>query len=278
MPLSVFSLVLFAAALHASWNALVKGAADKLLTTILVAGGAAVVAGVALPFVPQPAAASWPFIAASTLVQIGYYVLVARAYSGADMSQAYPLMRGTAPLLTALVSRFWLGEHLSLAAWAGVALISSGVLSLALAARGGSSAAGVRAALLNAVVIAAYTLIDGAGVRRSGAPVAYTLWLFLLTGAPLLIWALAARRARFVAYARTRVHLALAGGLATLISYGLALWAMTRVAVPVVAALRETSILFAAAISALFLGETLGPRRIIAAGLIALGAVALRLA
>jgi drug/metabolite transporter (DMT)-like permease len=276
MPLSVFGIVLFAAALHATWNAIVKGAPDKLLTTILVAASAAAISAITLPFLAQPARESWPFLAASTVLQVGYYLLVARAYRGADMSQAYPLMRGTAPLIVALVSRFWLGEHLSLAATAGVALICSGVLSLALGARG-TSAQGLRAALLNAFVIAGYTLVDGAGVRASGTPAAYTLWLNLLSGAPLLAWALAARWRVFLPYARANLGLGVIGGLGTLTSYGLALWAMTHAPVAVIAALRETSILFATAIAVFVLREKLTRGRVFAALLIAAGAVVLRL-
>lgn len=277
MPLSVFGIVLFAALLHASWNAIVKGAPDKLLTTILVAASAAAISALALPFLAQPARESWPFLATSAVLQVGYYLLVARAYRGADMSQAYPLMRGTAPLLVAVVSRFWLGEHLSPAAWTGIALICSGVLSLALAGRG-ANAQGVRAALLNAVVIASYTLVDGAGVRASGEPVAYTLWLNLLSGAPLLVWVLAARWRSFLPYARAHLGLGVIGGAGTLTSYGLALWAMTHAPVAVIAALRETSILFATVIAVVVLKERLSPARITAAGLIAVGAIILRLA
>lgn len=276
MPLSVFGIVLFAALLHASWNAIVKGAPDKLLTTILVAASAAAISALALPFLAQPARESWPFLAASAVLQVGYYLLVARAYRGADMSQAYPLMRGTAPLLVALVSRFWLGEHLSTTAWAGVALICGGVLSLAFAGRG-TNVQGVRAALLNAVVIASYTLIDGVGVRASGAPVAYTLWLNLLSGVPLLAWVLAARWRSFLPYARTHFSLGVVGGFGTLTSYGLALWAMTHAPVAVIAALRETSILFATVIAVAVLKEKLSPARIAAVCLIAAGAVVLRL-
>lgn len=276
MPLSVFGVVLFAALLHASWNAIVKGAPDKLLTTILVAASAAAISALTLPFLAQPARESWPFLAASAVLQVGYYLLVARAYRGADMSQAYPLMRGTAPLLVALVSRFWLGEFLSPAAWAGVALICGGVLSLALAGRG-TNVQGVRAAVLNAVVIASYTLVDGAGVRASGAPVAYTLWLNLLSGVPLLAWVLAARWRTFLPYARTHLGLGVVGGFGTLTSYGLALWAMTHAPVAVIAALRETSILFATVIVVVVLKEKLSPARIAAVCLIAAGAVVLRL-
>lgn len=277
MSLSVFLIVLLAAFLHASWNAIVKGASDKLLTTVLVAAGSAVIAIIALPFTPQPSLESWPYLGVSAALQLGAYLLLASAYRGADMSQIYPLMRGTAPLLVALVGTFALGDHLRPAAWIGVGLICAGVLSLALGAHRGN-AAGVRTALVSAVVIAAYTLIDGVGVRLSNAAVAYNLWLCLLTGAPLLAWALVRRRAEFLAYAQVNYVYGAVGGFGTLAAYGLALWAMTKAPVAAVAALRETSILFAAVIAALFLGEKITPVRLAACVVIALGAAALRLA
>ena len=134
-----------------------------------------------------------------------YFALVAGAYRATDMSLAYPLMRGLAPALVALVGVAFLGEHLTPAAWAGVALVSGGVFGMTLADRGRASRAGTLLALLNAGVIATYTLIDGAGVRRSGAPVAYAMWLFLLNAVPLVAWALLARRRALLAYARAQL-------------------------------------------------------------------------
>lgn len=278
MPIAVFATVLFAAALHAAWNAIVKGADDKLLTTVLVAAGGVLIAVTALPFLPQPALASWPFIAGSTGFQAVYLVLVARTYRHADMSQAYPLMRGTAPLLVALASGLFLGAPLSAGGWLGVGVICAGILALAVGGLRGGGRAGVVAALLNAVVIASYTLIDGAGVRRSGSPAAYVLWLNLFSGAPLVVWALIARRRALATYARRHWAAGLAGAVGTTASYGLALWAMTQAPVPVVAALRETSIVFGVAISGLLLRERVGPERIMAACAIAAGAAILRLA
>jgi drug/metabolite transporter (DMT)-like permease len=278
MPPSVFAAVLLGAALHATWNAIVKGGTEPLLSTVLVAAGSASIAAAVLPFLPLPAPASWPYIACSATVQVLYFALVAGAYRAADMSLAYPLMRGTAPALVAMVGALWLGEHLSPGAWAGIALICAGVLGMALVARGHASAAGTAVALANACVIATYTLIDGAGVRLSGAPVAYAMWLFLLNGVPLVAWALIARGPALRRYARANPRPGLVGGLGNLGSYGLALWAMTDAPVAVVAALRETSILFAMAIAGLFLGETITRGRLAAAAVIALGAVSLRLA
>ena len=129
----VFAAVLFGAALHASWNAIVKGGTDKLMTTILVAAASGLVAIAALPFLPRPAPASWPFLAASAVVQVGYFLLVAAAYRATDMSRAYPLMRGLAPALVAAFAAFVLGERLGAIAWAGVALISAGVFGVIMA-------------------------------------------------------------------------------------------------------------------------------------------------
>jgi drug/metabolite transporter (DMT)-like permease len=278
MPIGVFAIVLFAAALHASWNAIVKGGGDKLLTPVLVTTSAALIGAITLPALHQPDPASWPFILASTLFQIVYFVLLARTYQVSDMSQTYPLMRGTAPLLVAIVSVLALGTHLTATMWVGVGVICLGILGMASGARRGNRK-GVALALLNAMVIAGYTLIDGLGVRRSGAPAAYTLWIFLISGMPLAAWALRARgRAALEAYVRRNWQFGLIGGVGTLASYGLALWAMTVAPIAVVAALRETSIVFGAIISGLLLKEHVGFPRFAAACTIALGAVVLRLA
>lgn len=285
MSLSVFALVLMAAALHAGWNAVVKRAGDKLVVAVAICVAAALIAGMILPFVAQPARASWPFIGLSVGLQTVYYVLVAATYRRADMGQAYPLMRGTAPMIVALASGLVFAEALPAAGWAGVAMISAGILALALPAgwwRGRwtvpAGGAGSGFALATALVIAAYTIGDGLGVRRSGAAPGYTLWIFLLTAPPVLGWSLWCRGRAFPAAVVARWRDGLSGALGTMISYGIALWAMTQAPVAMVAALRETSILFAIAISALVLGEGIGPRRITAAVAIALGAAVLRLA
>jgi drug/metabolite transporter (DMT)-like permease len=277
MPLIVFAVVMSAALLHASWNALVKSAGDKFLTMIMVVASASALSAALLPFLTAPAAASWPYAAASAALQIVYYLLLARTYQISDMSQAYPLMRGTAPLIVALVSEFQLGDVLSRTAWAGVIGICLGIFSIALGNKV-TDRKGIYLALLNAVVIAGYTLIDGAGVRRSGAPAAYTLWVFLLAGLPLTLWTAAARGSAFFSYFGRYWRLGFAGGVGTTASYGLALWAMTVAPVAVVAALRETSILFGTLIAGLVLREHVGPRRLICACIIACGAAILRLA
>lgn len=276
MPAGVFGVVLFAAFLHASWNAIVKRGGDTLLTMVLVTGSAALVAVLALPFLPAPARASWPFLAASTVIQCAYFLLVARAYRVADMSGTYPVMRGSAPLLVALAGTFWLGEALPSRAWAGVGIVCLGILGMAAGFRRGTSREGLWLALANGVVIATYTLVDGIGVRKSGSPAAYTLWIFAIGGVIFVTGALWKRGRAFTAYAALNWHLGVLGGMGSLVSYGLALWAMTFSPVAVVAAMRETSILFATAISGLVLRERIGLVRIVAASLIAVGAIVLR--
>ncbi|NHZ95307.1 DMT family transporter [Massilia sp. CCM 8734] len=273
-------LVLFAALLHASWNALVKAGPDKLLSTVLVASGGAVLAALALPFLALPAPASWPWLIASACCHLAYYRLLAAAYAHGDMSHAYPLMRGSAPLLVALGSAALVGEVLSLRQYGAIALICAGVLAMSLRRAAGATPPSRRAtlfALLNAAVIACYTLVDGIGVRRSGAPLAYTLWLFALSAAVLLVSVMGERQA-LRAYAGRYWKTGLLGGFVSMASYGLALWAMTAAPVAVIAALRETSILFAALIASVFLRERLGVRRLCAVGMIAGGAVAMRFA
>ncbi len=277
MPIVVFGTVLFAAALHASWNAIVKGSTDKLLTTVLVTSCASALAIICLPWLRQPAPASWPFILTSALLQVTYFVLVARTYHVADMSQTYPLMRGTAPLLVVIVSVLGLDANLSARMCIGVIVICVGILSMVLGAQS-ANRQGTILALLNAVVIAGYTLVDGFGVRRSGAPASYTLWIFLVTGIPLALWALWARGSDLPGYVRRNLHFGLVGGVGTVASYGLALWAMTLAPIAVVAALRETSIVFGTVISGLLLKERIGLARFAAACTIAVGAVVLRLA
>ena len=272
-----FDVVVLAAAVHAGWNALIKGSDNKLLTTILVCAGSGLVAAVMLPFLRQPAAASVPFILCSMVLQVCYYALIARAYRIGDMSYVYPIMRGAAPLLVAVATGLYSAERLTWVGYAGIGAICAGILLTALDGRPGKANA-FGAALLNACFIATYTLVDGAGVRRSGAPLSYTLWLFLLTSVPLAAWAVVARRAAFLPYARRHAWVGIIGGLASVGAYAPALWAMTLTPVPVVAALRETSILFAVAISGLILKERVGPARILGAACVVAGGAILRLA
>lgn len=276
MTINVFCILLFAALLHASWNAIVKASGDKMYAAISVSGSAAVIALLLLPFAPQPTLASAPYLVLSSALQVVYTVLVAKTYQVSDMSQTYPLMRGTAPLLVAIVSVVFLGDRLSPLAWSGIGVICLAILAMAYNGRA-SSRRGVVLALINACFIAGYTLVDGTGVRLSGSALGYTLWSFLMNGSCLLGWATIARRHEVSRYLRQHWHKGLLGGVSTMGSYGLALWAMTQAPLAVVAALRETSILFGALIAFVLLKERVIPLRIAAACGIAAGAILLRL-
>ncbi|MGL4309908.1 MAG: EamA family transporter [Paracoccaceae bacterium] len=278
MSASVFALVLMAALLHAGWNALVKGAGDKLVLAMGICVAASALAILALPFVAVPARASWPYILVSVSLQTLYYFLVAAAYGRIDMGLAYPVMRGGAPMIVAALAGFLFDEHLPPMGWAGVALISAGILSLAALARGaGGSTSGLWLAVANACVIACYTLSDGIGARASGAPVGYTLWIFALTAPPVVALTLRLRGMSSLRQAMGQWQPSLMGAVGTMLSYGIALWAMTKAPVAMVAALRETSILFGAVIAILFLGERASLPRLVSVLLIGAGAAALRL-
>ncbi|RTR15955.1 EamA family transporter [Azospirillum griseum] len=293
MPTDALLAVLLGAVLHAGWNTAIKSGTDTRRDTVLVAGGAAVIAALFLPWLGVPTAASLPCLVASACLQLLYFRLVAAAYRCGDMSLAYPLMRGTPPLLIAACSGFLLDEQLSASAWAGTSLVCAGVLTLALSGRpanvqtanahtaNGCPTDGPKPRLVavlgvplaNAAVIAAYTVIDGVGVRLSGNPPSYTLWVFLLAGIPVVLGG----GPGLAVYARTRWPVAVVGGFCVVASYGLALWAMTRAPVATVAALRESSILFALLFAALILRERIGWWRAASGAAIALGAAALRL-
>ena len=275
-------IVLFSAMLHASWNALVKSSGDKALDTALVHFLGAVVALPLLLWAGLPRPESWPYVAASLVIHVGYYIALAGAYKHGDLGLTYPIMRGFAPLLVALASGPLIGESPSASAWLGILGITAGVGLVGLSHPGAALNHGkaVGFALANAVIIAAYTVVDGQGVRVAGDALAYVLTMFVLDGLPypLLVWVRRGRegRRRILAYARTRWPLATLGGAASIGSYAIALWAMTRAPVASVAALRETSVLFAALLGTVLLKEPFGVQRAVGTCVIVAGVVALR--
>ncbi len=271
MSLPVLFLVLFAALLHASWNLLVKAGRDIRSRAGSVYIGAGVIAACVLPLVPLPARASWPYLACATVVEFAYGLVLAAAYQAGDLSVAYPLMRGSAPLLVALGSAAFIGEALSHHVWVGIACVTAGILSLMLEVRSRAHGRAVGLALLNALIIAVYTTIDGLGVRASGAPVSYSLWLNLLVALPWIAWTAIRAGREGVAQLWRHPLPGLAGGGSAMVSYTLALWAMTRAPVASVAALRETAVLFGALLGAIVLKERVGWARALAALAIAIG-------
>lgn len=274
----IVGAVLFGALLHASWNALVKSSDDKAMDTALIHLLGSLMAIPLVLVVGLPPMAAWPYIAASTVIHIGYYIALTGAYKHGDLGLTYPLMRGVAPLLVALSAALTLGEVLSPLAWAGVLGVSCGVLVLGLSRHALDSPKAVRFALTNAVIIAIYTVVDALGVRASGNAAQYVAALFLIDGWPFAMIVFWRRGGALVwPYARRRWPVAAGASLASFGSYGIALWAMTKAPVASVAALRETSVLFAALLGAWFLKEAFTPRRIVGILAIVAGVMALRL-
>lgn len=276
MSLEVTLWVLAAAVMHAAWNALVKSGDDKLLDTTAMAVGAGVLAALCLPFLPLPARASWPWLAASVVLHAGYFWALISAYRHGDLSTVYPLMRGLAPLLTTAAAFVLIGETPGRYGVAGIALISAGILLPALLGRHGSRRAQAWA-VANAVIIMAYSVTDGLGARASGNAVSYVLWIFFLDAFPLTALALLRRGPAQVGAALLRWRHVVIGAALTIGSYGIVLWAMTLAPVAAVAALRETSVIFAALIGAWLLKEPFGRLRIAGAVLVAAGVMLLRI-
>jgi drug/metabolite transporter (DMT)-like permease len=274
ITLPVTLAVLGAALLHAGWNALLKGSADKQLDTVAFSIGSAILALAVATWLPAPARESWPWLAASAAVHILYFAFLAHAYHWGDLSYAYPIMRGGGPVIVALAGAAVFGEVLPPLPTLGIALVCAGIIAFA------AGRADPRATLFavgNAVVIAAYTLIDAKGARASGHPVAYALWFFIANGITLYAWAGVRRGAALPRHLAANWLRILTGAALTTGSYGVALWAMTRAPVAVVAVLRETAVIFGAFIAHFALKEKLTRRRLVATGAVMLGLVALKL-
>jgi drug/metabolite transporter (DMT)-like permease len=276
----VFAAVLFAAACHAGWNAAIKSGSDTLSTTALIAIGAGIVGVALLPFVGVPLAAAWSWVAASIIIHLFYFIGLSEGYRVGDLGQVYPLARGTAPLMTATLSVPLVGEALGPLGWGGIFALASGVLLLS--ARGGHALARFDArvtgfALFTAITICAYSFVDGIGARLAGSASAYTACLFIGNGVVLAAYAVARLRGKvFVAMAPYWAT-GLAGGGLQFVSYGIAIWAMTVAPIAIVAALRETSVLFGAVLAVVFLKEPLRPIRIAAAVMVMSGLLMIRL-
>jgi drug/metabolite transporter (DMT)-like permease len=278
LTLGVTFAVLGAALAHATWNAMIKSSRDVLLDLTLVTFLAGVAAAPLLAVVEAPARESWPYIAASVLTHIAYYIALVGAYRAGDLSHGYPIMRGIAPLIVSVCALAWLGEAPAATVWVGVLLICGGVLSLGLVGfHWRESRVSTRWAFANALIIATYTLIDAAGVRASGSPAGYVAWLFVLDALPFPFMVWMSRKAELVSYARRFWLRGLVGGLLSAGAYGIALWAMTRAPVAAVAALRETSVIFAALIGAWLLKEGHLARRLVGAATVAAGVIALKI-
>ena len=279
METFVFLAVLFAAACHAGWNALIKVGLDPLSTTTLISVGSGIVALAFAPLVGMPASAAWPWLLASVVIHLVYFASLIESYRTGDLGQVYPIARGSAPLMTAAVTSIFVGEKLNTLGWTGIVALVAGVFLLS--ARGGRQLAEIdrRAigfALFTALTICAYSVVDGIGARLSANPNGYSVWLFIGIAVVMVPYALY-RDGRDVIPAMQKFWLrGFAGGALQVLSYGIAIWAMTVAPIAIVATLRETSVLFGAAIAVVILKEPLRAVRIVAACLIVCGLVLIR--
>lgn len=274
---AVIGLVLAAALLHASWNALLKSSADRLASLSLMTIGAGLAAIPLVVWRPLPDPASWFCIFLSGVLHTGYNLFLIRAYKIGDFGQSYPIARGSSPLLVALGAALFAGEQLGLYTVIGIALVSAGIVSLAnlRSLQHRENLSGPAAAFATGAFIAAYTVTDGIGARLAGDSISYAGWLFVLDSIPLALiyWR---RHGRIpVAPNRRETWMGLAGGVMSLLAYAIVIWAVTLAPMGMVSALRETSVLFALMIGWMFLGEKLTLRRVLSCLVIAAGAVVL---
>lgn len=276
MTLPVLLLVLGAALLNASWNAMVKSVDDRLTALALVNLGCALLAAPFALALPLPAPESWPYLVFSVAANHLYFAALMLAFRHGDLSFVYPLARGVSPLLIAAAAWLLLDETLSPLATGGLLLISGAILSLAFLGRAQVRAIGW--ALANGLSIAGYTLSDGVGARLSGEPFAYAAWICLLNGPPLALLALWLRGGPGLLEAARGVwRRSLAGAALFVVNFGIVIWALSVAPIAYVSAIRETSVLFAALIGARLLAEPFGGRRIAAAAGVCVGAALLQL-
>ncbi|WP_432058811.1 EamA family transporter [Streptomyces sp. bgisy022] len=269
----VAAAVLVAAVTHAGWNAIAHRITDKLVGFALISGGGLLIGLALLPFVPVPAAAAWPWLLGSAVLHIVYYALLMKSFELGDFGQAYPLARGSAPLVVTVLAALFAHEVPDGWAAAGIALSCAGLTGVALWGLRGHTPdrAAIGAALATGLAIALYTVVDGLGVRASGSSLGYVTWLMTVQGAVIPAYALWRWRGSTAARLRPHAALGLLGAAMSVTAYGLVLWAQTRAPLAPVAALRESSILAGAAIAAVVFKERFGAPRIAAAALVVAG-------
>ncbi len=274
--LFAISLILTAALLHSIWNAMVKGAVDRYVSIGLVATGNAIF-GIFLALVsPPPAIESWPYIGMTIALHLGYFICLIKAYEFGDFSQIYPIARGTAPLIVALVAIPLAGESFANAAWAGIVIISAGIIFLALSGKASPGSSGsVVAALFTGLTIAGYTVVDGLGVRLSESAGGYIGWSFglqITLGIGFLLW----RREMLPDLSPRQWLTGLGGGLISGLSFAIVIYTMSFTKLGAVSAIRESSVVIGALIGVIWFGERpwhtrLGAAVMVAAGIVLLG-------
>jgi drug/metabolite transporter (DMT)-like permease len=270
LPLTVTLAVLAAAVTHATWNAIAHGIKDQLIAFALIGAGGIVVAIPLVIAAPLPLAACWPYLLGSVAIHVLYNLLLMRSYQFGEFSQVYPLARGTSPLVVTILAAVFASERPSLPQLAGVLVVSAGLAVLVFAGRRPGRAALI-AAIGTGLTIAAYTTVDGLGVRLSHSPAGYIGWLMLLESLGVPLFALIRRRRALPAQPRKILLAGLAAGALSVLAYGLVLWAQTRGELAPIAALRETSVIFGAIIGTVAFREPFGRTRIAATILVVAG-------
>lgn len=277
----VLTAVLFAALLHATWNAMIKVSGDRLVIMGVTTATTSVLALPILFYLPLPAPESWPYLFLSACVHTFYMLVLVRAYGLGDFAQVYPLSRGSAPLLTAILGFLLLNEAMEPFELAGMLLIVAGILGLALETSAGVlqlSRPALLYSLLTGLCITAYSLVDGIGVRLSGNSASFILWMFFLDGFLVPLIAFTRRpRAVFLSTIKAVWKTGLLVSLLSTTGYAIIVWAFSQERIAPVAVLRETSVLFAILISVLFIKEAFSTLRVLIACLILAGIILLGL-
>jgi drug/metabolite transporter (DMT)-like permease len=274
LPLSVTIAVLCAAVTHATWNAIAHGIKDQLLAFALIGVGAVTISIPLIIVSPLPHADCWPYLMASVVIHVFYVLGLMQTNRLGDFGQVYPLARGTSPLVVTILAAAFVHERPSLAALTGILVVSTGLALLVFGGKRPSRAATL-AAIATGLTIAAYTTVDGVGVRASGTATGYIGWLLLLQGLTVPLYALIRRRSVLMSLVRDQSWRVLGGGwlagVLSVLAYGLVLWAQTRGALAPIAALRETSVIFGAVLGTLVFREPFGRTRIAATIIVSAG-------
>jgi len=275
----LFSLVLLSAVIHAAWNAMVKSSGDRLLSLTSLMVPSALIGLIIVVWAPLPPPTVIPFLLFSTLSYSVHYAALLAAYRHGDLSQVYPIARGSGPLFIALLSAPLAGEVLSPLAWLGILAICTGILVLAIRRHGvGAPARGIVYALIVGLTIASYSFSDAFGARLPSNPFSYIGWLLIVQLMPLLTATVLTRRRLILPFVKRNYGRSLLGGTLASFGYAVVVWAYSQGTIAPIAALRETSVIFAAIIGTIFMGEPFGRWRIAAATAVAAGVLLLNLA
>ena len=278
MTVGVFGIVLLAAVMHATWNALVKASADRAIILALISVGHVILGTIAALFVPIPAIESWPYIAISTIIHWVYYFMLYHSYRLGDLSRVYPISRGISPVLVAFGAQFVAGETLPVEAWFGVLIVSFGIIFLSKADNSSkSSTTATFAALGTGACIASYTIADGMGVRVAHSVIGYVAWLFILE-IFVVIYIFYQNRYEITIQHKSVWLVGTLGGVVSAAAYGLVIYAKSLTLLALVSTLRETSVIFAALIGIILFGERPWKMRIFASCCVLFGVVIIVLA